>query len=272
MSRLTKALRQILGIKRRHRRAERLPDFFVCGAARSGTTSLWQYLRQHPDIFMPRVIEQKEPAYFSDIYGVNDWNFYLSLFAGAGTRKSVGEASGAYLTSPESAGRIRQKIPQARIIISLRNPVERAWSLFKWMRAHSYETIPDFAEALETEDKSRLGNTTFLRNNGEYYYNFLYYNSGLYYEQVKRFFDTFGRDRVHVQIFEEFIRTPLEHTQRIFSFLGVDPKFQPAIEKHNATEPGLWDEAVRAQLYARYRPEIARIETLLGRSLSKLWV
>src|SRR2546423_2056748 len=157
MSRLTKAIRKMLGIKRRHRaisaRPGRLPNFFICGAAHAATTSLWHYLRQHPDIYMPPTIEQKEPAYFCDIYGTNDSDFYLSLFADADGRKRVGEASTAYLTWPASAAKIRATVPEAKIIISLRNPVERAWSLYKWMRAHDYEKIPTFAEALEAEDK-----------------------------------------------------------------------------------------------------------------------
>src|SRR5687767_12736237 len=108
----------------------RVPNFFVCGAARSGTTSLWEYLRQHPDIYMPAAIEHKEPSYFCDLYGMSDWNQYLALFREAGNRKRVGEASGPYLTSPESAGRLKEAAPEARIIILLRDPAERAWSLY----------------------------------------------------------------------------------------------------------------------------------------------
>jgi len=221
---------------------------------------------------MPPTIDQKEPAYFCDIYGTNDWNFYLSLLSEARARKRVGEASGAYLTWPESAERIRATIPEPNIIISLRNPVERAWSLYRWMRAHGYEKIPTFAEALEAEDKMRFGNAEFVKNNGEYYYNFLYFHSGLYHAQVKRFLDTFGRERVHVQVFEEFILTPLEHMRRIFAFLEVDPKFQPHIEVHNATEPIPMGEAIRERLSMRYRNDILRLEDLLGRKLAKLWV
>lgn len=274
MSRLSKAVRRLLGIKRQRANLVRLPNFFVCGAARSGTTSLWEYLRQHPDIYMPPTVEHKEPSYFCDLYGVTDRNFYLSLFANAGNRKRVGEASGSYLTSPESAGKIRAAIPEARIIISLRNPVERAWSLYKWMHAHGYEKIPDFAQALEAEEKVRRGNTDFIKNNGEYYYNFLYSSSGLYYEQVKRFLDIFGRGRVHVQIFEEFIGSPLEHMRRIFSFLDVDPGFTPVIARHNPSEPGYGglDPALRKRLSHGYRADIAMLEKLLGRNLAALWV
>ena len=278
MSRLSRAVRKMLGIKRRHTRgspapaASRVPDFFICGAARSGTTSLWEYLRQHPEIYMPANIGDKEPSYFCDLYGMTDWQAYVSLFRDAGNKKRVGEASGPYLTSPESPGLIKAVVPNARIIISLRNPVERAWSLYKWMRANGYEKAGTFAEALEAEDKCRVGNVEFIRNNGQYYHNFLYFHSGLYHDHVKRFFDVFGRGSVHVQIFEDFVRTPIEHMRRIFSFLDVDPSFSPIIEKHNPSEPIPIDKALRERLRMRYDDDMGRLAKLLGRNLTATWL
>ena len=278
MSRLTKAVRKALGIKRphsrRHAQQARPPNFFICGAARSGTTSLWQYLRQHPDIYMPSTIEQKEPSYFCDLYGYSEWHHYLNLFHDAGDRKRVGEASTPYLTSPESAGRIKAAIPDAKLIISLRNPVVRAYSLYKWMHDHSYEKIASFAEALEAEDAWRLGNDEFAKNNGQYYYNFLYYHSGLFFQQVKRYFDTFGREQVHVLIFEEFVKTPLEHVRRISEFLGVDAGFVPKLEVHNPSAsryPAL-ESSLRGELTRRYRGNVLQLEALLNRELASLWM
>lgn len=253
--------------------SRRVPNFFVCGAARSGTTSLWEYLRQHPDIYMPPAIEHKEPSYFCDLYGMSDWDHYLALFREAGNCKRVGEASGPYLTSPESAGRIKAAAPEARIIISLRNPAERAWSLYKWMHANGYEKLPSFAEALAVEEKSRLGNADFMRTNGQYYYNFLYFHSGLYYGQVKRFFETFGREQVQVIIFEEFIEASTEHLKGIHAFLEVDKGFAPVLGRHNASEPGYGrlEKGLRARLSERYRGSIADLEQLLGRDLRTQW-
>src|SRR5690349_8105845 len=102
----------------------RAPNFFIVGAAKSGTTSLWQYLKQHPDIFMPPDIALKEPAYYCDTYGVEAYAAYLLMFfKDAANQKRIGEASTTYLTSPESAGKIRDAVPDARIIMLLRNPV-----------------------------------------------------------------------------------------------------------------------------------------------------
>src|SRR5260370_23408084 len=100
------------------------PNFFIVGAAKSGTTSLWQYLKQHPDIFMPADITLKEPSYYCDTYGVESYAAYLALFfKDATTQKRIGEASTPYLTSPESARKIYNGVPDSRIIMMLRNPV-----------------------------------------------------------------------------------------------------------------------------------------------------
>jgi hypothetical protein len=252
----------------------RLPDFFICGAARAGTTSMWQYLRQHPDVFMPPAFEWKEPSYFCASYGVKDWDFYLSLFQEAGDKKRVGEASGPYLTSPESPGLIQQAIPNPQFIIMLRNPADRAYSKWKWMHQYGYEKISSFPEALAAEDRCRFENDKFKKNHGQYYHNFLYFRSGLYHAQVKRFFDTFGRAPVHVLIFEEFIRDPRGAVQTAYAFLDVDPGFVPQIEIHNPTVEtyGPLDSDLRRRLLQRYADNIAQLEQLLGRDLKRIWV
>jgi hypothetical protein len=253
----------------------RLPNFFIPGAAHSATTSLWQYLRQHPDIYMPPVFELKEPSHFCTRYkfAMTDWQQYLGLFAEAKTQRRVGEASTPYLTSPESPGMIQRVIPDARFIISLRNPADRAYSLYKWMHQYGFETLPTFEAGLGTETKDRLDCDEFHDNNCQYYYNFLYFNSGLYHDQVKGFFDTFGRQQVHVIIFEEFIRQPTEHLRKIFTFLEVDPSFVPAMEVHNQTARsyGPIDPGLRARLLEQYAPNIRQLEGLLGRDLSAIW-
>jgi hypothetical protein len=251
-----------------------VPNFFICGAARCGTTSLWEYLRQHPDIYMPDTIEQKEPSYFCDLYGYRDWQYYLELFHPAGDRKRVGEASTAYLTSPESPGQIKAVVPHAKLIVSLRNPVARAYSLYKWMHEHGYEKIATFPEALEAEEASRLDNDEFKTTNGQYYYNFLYYHSGLFFQQVKRYFDVFGRDQVRVLIFEEFVKATPEHMRSLFEFLDVDPGFAPKVEVHNPSGSSYapLDASLRSELTRRYHGNVLQLEALLGRELRSLWM
>lgn len=275
----------VRSVKRFQRRIfpkyKRWPDFFICGAARSGTTSLWNYLRQHPDIYMPSDFAQKEPSYFSELYGLRDRHAYLRLFKNSRPDQLLGEASTSYLTSPDSAERIHREVPSARFIILLRNPVDRAYSLYKWMRENGYEPITTFEEALREEGTSRLGpprfershRPEFVRTNGQYYYNYLYFHSGLYHDQVKRYVDLFGREQVMVWVFEEFVADTRAHLRRGFEFLGVDKEFDSEIEVHNATSSRLAiHPGVRSELRQRYQPDIRRLERLLGRCLRPPWI
>lgn len=249
----------------------RLPDFFIAGTARGGTTSLWEYLRQHPDICMPPVFEFKEPSFFCELYGMKNWREYLSLFAEGKNRKMIGEASGAYLTSPESPARLKASVPRAKFIISLRNPVERAYSKYKWMRANGYEKFETFAEALAAEP-GRAASEDFKRSNGQYFYNFLYFDSGIYDRQVRRFLEAFGREQVRVLIFEEWTQRPHETLEELFRFLGVDAAFRPQIKVHNATiKDRSLDEEIPRRLMDGYQQSIVNLEKLLGRELVSVW-
>jgi hypothetical protein len=249
----------------------RMPNFFIAGAARCGTTSMWDYLKQHPDIFLPDEFRVKEPSFFCENFGMKSREKYLSLFRNAGDQKLVGEASGPYLTSPEAPARIQAEVPDAKFIIMLRNPAVRAFSLFKWMRANGYEDCADFREALRLE-KERMGDASFQKDCPQYFYNFLYFHSGLYAAQVSRFFDTFGRDRVMVVIFEEFIAQPERHVRDAYKFLGVDENFRPKIEVLNASRDGTaLEPALRKELLAQYAGDISQLEKLLGRELQSLW-
>lgn len=254
------------------------PNFFIVGAAKSGTTSLWQYLRQHPDIFMPSDIAWKEPSYYCETYGIEDYALYLSLFKEAGTQKKIGEASTAYLSSPESAGRIRKAVPDAKIIIMLRNPVDRAYSLYKWMHRYGYEKLTPFEAALNAEVQSRKDNETFVKEYSRkggpaYYRDFLYFSSGLYYEQVKLYYSLFPASQVTVIILEEFAERTLESVRNIYRFLDVDPNFTPEIKIHNEGAPGYENlsEKLRLDLERRYLPDVTNLSALLNKDLKPLW-
>ena len=208
-----------------------LPNFLIVGAAKSGTTSLFSYLGQHPEIFVPVC---KEPHYFSDsqvVIAKSDEE-YEGLFADRTTEKAVGEASVSYLCDPEAPRRIKQTLGDVKIIIILREPVARAYS--QWGHLYNIGAEPlSFEEALRQEE-ARMASEEFRKtclavHHGLYYY----FHTGLYYEQVKRYFDTFGPERVKVIIFEEFIKDPARFCKEIFVFLGVDPEFSPVFERHN---------------------------------------
>ena len=209
------------------------PNFFIVGAAKSGTTSMWQYLCQHPNVFMPPSFLRKEPAFFSDLYGFDSREKYRAIFLEASDQHwAVGEASTAYLTDPVSAKRIAEVVPHAKIIIMLRNPVDRAYSLYNWMTQEGYEYAASFERALTLEDR-RANSSNFKNNNPQYFYNYLYFRSGLYAEQVSRYIDRFSADQICVILFEEFIRDPSASYRRVCEFLNVDPDFEPNFKVYN---------------------------------------
>ena len=143
----------------------RMPDFLIIGAPKSGTTSLYFYLQQHPQIFLP---EKKKPFFFAfenqdmnhyHIYGnmkvinntIVDLNEYQMLFENIPTNIKVGEASTEYLHIPEAVKNIYSHIPDVKMIAVLRNPVDRAYSHFSHFRRDGYEPCTDFMEAIKEQ-------------------------------------------------------------------------------------------------------------------------
>jgi hypothetical protein len=233
----------------------RSPNLFVVGVARAGTTSLSHYLDQHPDIFMSPV---KEPYFFSSYHP--DWVpvsqtlfSYLSLFAGATTEKYLGEASPAYFWDEDSPQAIKEASPEARVIISLRNPIKRAYSEYLLLRRSLEEWRSTFAEAVEEEmalDPSQRG------VNPQYNY----VDRGYYAARVERYFEVFGTDRVHVLFFEDFVKSTREEMRRVFKFLDVDPDFARAIAIVPQNQGGAPKNRLAALLlYSRRLRSIGRL-------------
>lgn len=193
------------------------PDFLVVGAAKSGTTSLWYYLNQHPSVFLNT--NPKELGYFSDYYGVNDIDEYLKFFDEAGEKQLVGEVCHAYLSSPECAERIFHFNPNMKIIMILRNPCDRAYSLYNWMVQEGFEKSNSFEKALILE-KERLKGSGF-KYNSFYFRNYLYSYSGLYFKQVELYLKLFPNN-CKIYLFEDFVQDPLQVLTDIADYLGVD--------------------------------------------------
>ena len=205
------------------------PNFLVVGAAKAGTTSLHEFLGQHPQIFMSA---NKEPHYFVHGYGVKEWDQYLALFEGVTTQKAVGESSTLYLCCEESAEWIKSTLGEIKIIIILREPARRAFSLYGWMVREGYEDAETFAEALRREP-ARLAAPEFRKNSLQFFLDYLYFQTGLYSGQVRRFLEIFGREHVKIFLFEDFTKRPLEVCREIFQFLGVDDQFTPRVSVQN---------------------------------------
>lgn len=218
-----------------------LPNFFILGAAKSGTTSLYHYLKGHPQIYMSPV---KEPEFFSfmgqridrgdhrlapGIFAVTDPAAYEALFKDAGGKPVVGEASPSYLYVPEAAQKIRTWIPDPKFVAILRDPAERAYSHFNMRRnkgsANSHETLDSFEEALKAEE---------ARIREGWACGWHYKARGFYYGQVKRYHDLFGRERLRVFLYEDLCSDPRRVLKEISRFLGVDDSFMPDLKRvHN---------------------------------------
>lgn len=214
----------------------RIPDFFIVGAAKSGTTSLWYYLGQHPQIFMTKDIGEKELGFFCDHYGLSNIDQYLNFFKGAKKDQLIGEACHAYLSSPESPELIYNANPNAKIIVILRNPVDRAYSLYSWMVNHGYEHASTFEKALKLEKKRKVKFELESKKSAPIYFrNYYYFESGLFEDQIKRYLKIFPRKSIQILTFDEFVENPSGILNRIQKFLGVEKNNKFDLEPQNET-------------------------------------
>jgi hypothetical protein len=207
------------------------PNFFIIGAPKCGTTSLYEYLKGHPQVFMSVV---KEPCYFSaDLAMDHSGNFlvyerdaklYDDLFAEAGDAKIIGEGSTRYLYSHDAARLIHAASPDARIVAMLRNPVDMIHSLHAHKLAAWTEDLDDFEQALDAEADRAQGRRIPEFSNPKLS---TYRDRARYGEQLPRWFDEFGRDRVKVIIFEDMVRDPATQFRELLEFLDIDPTYVP---------------------------------------------
>ena len=252
----------------------RKPDFFIVGAPKCGTTSMSEYLKQHPEIF---VSEPKEPHFFgTDLKSLwsdrferyRDKDKYLSLFADVRDEKRVGEASPWYLYSRQAAVEIKQFNPVSRIIIMLRNPVEMVYSLHGQQLYNGNEDIFDFEEALEAEEDRRNG-----RRLPETAHNpaaLFYTDTARYCGQVQRYFDVFGRENVHIIVFDDFIGDTSQVYRETLEFLEVAPDFQLQFAVHN---PAKSIRSTRLHRFTVARPAfLRRVKWVLPNSLRRRMV
>lgn len=241
------------------------PNFFIVGAQKAGTTSLYFYLKKIPGVYMSPL---KEIFYFaphavqSNVADViRDKKEYLRLFKDARGYTAVGEATPIYLWDPDAPKLIHQTIPCARIIIILRDPIERAYSNYL-MKSKYSGMKSSFHDELMRDYKSQ--EKLFGRSQ-------LYVEFGMYYEQVKRYFDIFGKEQVKIMIFEEFVQHPEESVNEVLAFLGVNYTITEIKEQYNPysvprSPLALWIFGFFRWLHAR-NIKFYKILTLLPDSL-----
>ncbi len=223
------------------KQAQRVPDFFIVGQAKSGTTALYTMLKPHPQIFMSAV---KEPRYLAsdlrDRFHIpatapvpDTLEQYLSLFADAAPGQLAGEASPSYLTSRTAAGAIAQLQPAARIIAIFREPASFLYSLhLQFVQAH-VETVKDLRKALALEDERRRGKRVPRRSHRP---NVLLYSDHVrYVEQLRRYHEVFPAEQVLVLIYDDFRRDNEATVRRVLRFLGVDEELPTVPRQVNPT-------------------------------------
>jgi len=202
------------------------PNFFIVGAAKAGTTTLYSYLKMTNGIYMcplkePRFFHNLDSQYRPKSNSVVDETKYLKLFSGVKDEKAIGEATPNYLRDPETPGLIKKKVPDAKIIILLRDPIERAFSQYIMKKSGGIEkkTLHQRIECFMKGDKS--DGDTLNRT----------IDAGLYTDNVKRYMDTFGAQNIKILIFEEFIKDTANQVKEVLDFLGVDTELPTNIGK-----------------------------------------
>lgn len=247
-----------------------LPDFLIVGAQRAGTTSLYNYLIQHPDV--GRVRLGKGVHYF-DTNPTASLGWYRSHFPLDPAKvplkrqpKSVGEGAPYYMFHPMAAERIDAVLPTVKIIAILRDPVERAHSQWVHETARGFETLP-FAEALHAEDDRLRGEEERLRNDPSAYSHSHQHHSyaarGQYAPQIERLWERFGRDRVLVLPATRLFADASAVYRETLDFLGLRP-FEAVYEVHNARSYPAIEPELAAYLADKFAASNDRLVELLG--------
>lgn len=196
-----------------------LPNFLIIGAPKAGTTSLKYGLADHPDVFMAPDKPVSEPHFLSyeddqwPDWAVKDQATYEALFDNAGNAKAVGEKSTWYLFSEAAPQKAARLLPDVKVIAVLRDPVVRAYSSYRFNLQLGMESSDSFDQAVARETKRIERGCGFDKR---------YMRAGLYAQQLERWFEAIGRERVLVLIFEDLMDDPAVHLQQSCEFLGID--------------------------------------------------
>ena len=252
--------------------ARALPDFLISGAQRSCTTSLFKPLSQQPAATGP--VLRKGVHYF-DTGHHRGQNWYRSHFPLRATlrarwgrpRVRVFESSPYYLFHPLSAERIARELPEARIVVILRDPVERAYSAHAHESARGFETEP-FARALELEEKRLAGaEERLVADHGHHSHSHQHHGyvaRGRYVDQLVRMERAVGRERMYVADYADLFDGSPRVLDEIVRFLGLPPDPRITLGRHNARKRAVMPESLRAELTSRFADCDARLAAWWG--------
>ena len=227
------------------------PTFFLAGAAKSGTTAVYAALGRHPDLFLPG---RKEPHYYAYLAApdlvraaypsrTEADRQYRELYAAVAGERAVGDASTTNLVVPGAAAAIAHDVPNARIVVVLRQPVNHAYAHYRHFVVAGGEPLPSFADAVRAEPTRRAQGFPFT---------YEYLGWGRYADQLQPFVERFGRDRVLVHLYDDLGADPDGVMRATFAFLDVDPDVPVTVPRRNV-------------IHARRRPRLSRALRSLGR-------
>jgi hypothetical protein len=243
-----------------------LPSFLISGGQRCGTTSLYRALAAHPDVV--KAVLHKGVHYFDIGYdrGPRWYRGHFPIDRHNG--KHTFESSPYYMYHPLAMTRIANDLPAVKIVVLLRDPVERAYSQHAHEVARGFEPETDFATALALEP-ARLDGVVERLTNDPSYYSFAhqhhaYRARGEYIEYLEPMAALLGRDRIHVVDSGTFFTAPERAYDGVLDFLGLAKGLYPPFEKHNARPRSVLDDAVRQELCEHFVPFDKRLSDWLG--------
>ncbi len=255
-----------------------MPDFIIIGTMRGGTTSLYNYLTNHPNIGPAYTKE----VHFFDVHFHKGLHWYRAQFPSSIQKYYTervqklefitGEASPYYLFHPHAPRRIAKMLPQVKLVMLLRNPVNRAYSHYYHELADGYETLPTFEEAIDREEE-RIGKEAERLARDERYvsYNhrhFSYLARGIYVDQLKVWMDLFPREQILILKSEDFYADPTSRLKEVLDFIHVPTiglkEQKEDYEQLNTTKPPKMNPDTRKRLLAYFEPHNARLYEYLG--------
>ena len=245
-----------------------LPAFIIIGTQRGGTTSLFNYLCQHPSIAAPR---HREIHYFDRNFG-RGIGWYQKHFRRVINGDAItGESSPYYMFHPLVPGRMAAALPSVKLIVLLRNPIDRAYSHYQHVRKKNKETLA-FEEALDAEEKRLAGEDAKLWRDPDYYsehhHRHAYQARGIYADQLPAWLEHFPRTQMHIVKSEEMYAEPGGAVATTLEFLRPDWAGDLArgdFRQHNASESEPMPPRLRERLTEYFRPHNQRLYHLLGR-------
>lgn len=230
-----------------------LPTFLIIGAARCATSWIAKNLMEHPEIYL----HPKKELHFFDRHYNKGIKFYESYFIGR-DEKAIGEATPAYLFFPHIPKLIRQHMPEVKLIVSLRNPIDRAYSHYWNLISKEKKSVRKRAESFEIE----------IRKNDRLI------KEGFYYDMLSRYYQIFPKENILVKIYEDIIDDSAGFIKSIFSFLNVDTEYIPNLLDYrlNASSTKLWECKLLYYFYLTLMKKIRlyKVASFLEKNNSKV--